>query len=122
MRIQVIMSFNFFQKKQEPFKEKKIGILRTLYYFYYPEIWETFFSLIGCEPVMSEPTSRKTIEEAGKISEPEHCLPVKMFDAHLADLKDKADMIFVPRMLSSIKEHISCPKLGALPDVAAVSP
>lgn len=43
---------------------------------------------------------------------------MKMFDAHLAELAGKADRVFVPRILSGRKGHISCPKLAALPDAA----
>jgi predicted nucleotide-binding protein (sugar kinase/HSP70/actin superfamily) len=46
------------------------------------------------------------------------CLPNKLFDAHLAELVGKVDMVFVPRVLSTIKNHISCPKFGPLPDAA----
>lgn len=102
-------------------EKQKIGILRTLYYYIHPGIWENFFSFLGYDPVLSDPTDEKTIEEAGRISEPEHCLPIKLFDAHFANLSDRVDIIFVPRILSAAKSHIACPKLGVLPDVAALS-
>ena len=95
-----------------------IGITRTLYYFYYPGLWETFFRDLGMKIVVSKASTRKTVERAGLISEAEHCLPLKIFDAHLAEIVGKVDMVFVPRILSSLKGHISCPKLGALPDAA----
>jgi predicted nucleotide-binding protein (sugar kinase/HSP70/actin superfamily) len=41
-----------------------------------------------------------------------------MFDSHVAELTGQVDMVFVPRILSSLAEHIACPKLGALPDSA----
>ena len=93
-----------------------IGIPRTLYYYSYPGLWETFFKELGMVSVLAEPSTRRTVETAGLISEAEHCLPMKMFDAHLVELIDKVDMIFVPRILSSQKGRIACPKLGALPD------
>jgi predicted nucleotide-binding protein (sugar kinase/HSP70/actin superfamily) len=68
--------------------------------------------------VVSAASTAKTLEQASLISEPEHCLPLKMLDAHLAEIVGKVDMVFVPRILSSLKDHISCPKLGALPDAA----
>jgi len=95
-----------------------IGIPRTLYYFYYPGLWETFFSELGMQVVVSTASTAKTLEQASLISEPEHCLPLKMLDAHLAEIVEKVDIVFVPRILSSLKDHISCPKLGALPDAA----
>ena len=95
-----------------------IGLARALGYYVHPGLWETFFKALGMEVVLSGVTTRKTVELAGLISESEHCLPVKMLDAHLAEIVDKVDMLFVPRILSTLAGHIACPKLGALPDVA----
>jgi predicted nucleotide-binding protein (sugar kinase/HSP70/actin superfamily) len=95
-----------------------IGIPRALYYFYYPSLFETFFTQLGHTPVLSGPSTRHTVEQAVLISESEHCLPLKLLDAHLAELAGKVDRLFVPRLLSGLKGHISCPKLSALPDVA----
>jgi phytoene dehydrogenase-like protein/predicted nucleotide-binding protein (sugar kinase/HSP70/actin superfamily) len=96
-----------------------IGIPRALYYFYYPALWETFFRALGMKVVLSEPSTSRTVEQAALISESEHCLPLKLLDAHLAEIIGKVDRLFVPRLLSGLKGHIACPKLGALPDVAA---
>jgi len=98
--------------------DKTIGIPRALCYFLYPGLWETFFKELGFTVIVSEPTTRKTVERAGLISESEHCLPVKMLDAHLAELLEKVDTVFVPRIFSTLPGHIACPKLGALPDCA----
>ncbi len=95
-----------------------IGIPRALDFYLYPALWETFLRELGMDVVVSSPTSRRTVEQAGLISESEHCLPVKLFDAHLAELAEHAGLIFVPRILSAFPGHIACPKLGALPDCA----
>lgn len=95
-----------------------IGIPRMFFYYIYPGLWETFFSELGMKPVVSGPSTVKTVEKASQISETEHCLPNKLFDAHLAELVGKVDMVFVPRVLSTIKNHLSCPKFGPLPDAA----
>lgn len=95
-----------------------IGIPRALVYYLCPSLWETFFRELGITVVVSSPSSRRTVEQAGLISESEHCLPVKLFDAHLAELAGKVDAVFVPRILSTLSGHIACPKLGALPDCA----
>jgi predicted nucleotide-binding protein (sugar kinase/HSP70/actin superfamily) len=98
----------------------EIGIPRALYFFYHPGLWETFFISLGFTPVVSAPTSRRTVERAGRIAETEHCLPVKLFQAHLHELAEKVDRVFVPRVLSTLDGHLSCPKLAALPDVALI--
>ncbi|MCU0857573.1 MAG: acyl-CoA dehydratase activase-related protein [Pontiellaceae bacterium] len=104
--------------KQEVRKFRTVGIPRALVYYLYPALWETFLRELGLTVVVSSPTSRKTVEHAGLISETEHCLPVKLSDAHLAELSGKVDAVFVPRILSTLRGHIACPKLGALPDCA----
>lgn len=95
-----------------------IGIPRALAFFIYPSLFETFFERLGLATVISPPTSTRTVAQAALISESEHCLPVKLLDAHLAQLADKADVLFVPRLLSGLKDHIACPKLAAIPDTA----
>jgi len=96
----------------------RIGLPRALYYYMWPELWRAFFRALGTEPVVSRRTSRTTVERASAISEPEHCLPNKVFDAHVAELAGCVDLLFVPRILSTLKGHLSCPKLGPLPDAA----
>ncbi len=96
----------------------RIGIPRALGHYLYPDLWETFLTALGLQVVLSSPTSRATIEQAGLLSETEHCLPVKLFDAHLAELAGRVDMILIPRILSMRRRHIACPKLGVLPDSA----
>jgi predicted nucleotide-binding protein (sugar kinase/HSP70/actin superfamily) len=88
------------------------------YYYLYPGLWETFFHELGMKPIVSGPSTTKTVERASQISETEHCVPNKLFDAHLAELVGNVDMVFVPRVLSTIRDHISCPKFGPLPDAA----
>jgi predicted nucleotide-binding protein (sugar kinase/HSP70/actin superfamily) len=97
---------------------KKIGIPRAFYYYSYPRLWETLFQELGAVPVISRPSTQRTVEKAAAVSETEHCLPNKLFDAHLADLVGRVDMVFVPRILSTLKGHLACPKLGALADAA----
>jgi len=98
--------------------KKTIGIPRALCDFLHPALWETFFGELGFTVVTSQPTTRETVERAGLISESEHCLPVKMLDSHLAELLEEVDMLFVPRIYSTLSGHIACPKLGALSDCA----
>lgn len=96
----------------------KVGIPRALYYYYHPGLWEEFFRCLGMRPVVSRPTTGATLERAGLLSEAEHCLPLKLLDAHLSEIVGSVDIVFVPRILSCLRGHISCPKLGALPDAA----
>ncbi|HBL17951.1 MAG: hypothetical protein A2X36_06540 [Elusimicrobia bacterium GWA2_69_24] len=96
----------------------RIGIPRMFAYYIYPALWETFFKDLGMVPVVSGRSTMQTVRLGAQISETEHCLPNKLFDAHLAELVGQVDRVFVPRVLSTIKDHLSCPKFGPLPDAA----
>lgn len=95
---------------------RPIGLPRALHCHLQPGLWEAFFAALGVPVVLSAPTTRLTLERAELISETEHCLPVKLLDAHLESLAGRVDRIFVPRILSLRRGFISCPKLAALPD------
>ena len=95
---------------------KTIGIPRAFYYYSYPGLFQTLFSELGIEVVVSERSTKRTIEKAAAVSEAEHCLPNKLFDGHVAFLLGKVDAVFIPRIISMVKGHISCPRFGALPD------
>lgn len=94
----------------------KIGIPRAFYYHSYPRLWECFFRRLGHEPVVSSRSTQKTLETASTKTEAENCLPQKLFDGHVLSLIDRADAIFVPRILSMVKGHNCCPRFGALLD------
>jgi predicted nucleotide-binding protein (sugar kinase/HSP70/actin superfamily) len=106
------------REKPEPVSGLKIGMPRAIYHYFHPRLWEAFFQMLDAETVYSPMTSRKTVEQASLISEAEHCLPVKLLDAHVASLAGKVDAVFVPRYLSTLQGHVACAKLGALPDCA----
>ncbi len=94
----------------------KIGIPRAFYYHSYPGLWESFFRNLGHEPVVSSPSTHKTLEAASAQTETENCLPQKLFDGHLLSLIGKVDAIFVPCIHSIVKKHNCCPRFGALLD------
>ncbi len=108
------------REKLRPISGLKIGIPRAMYHYFHPGLWEEFFHMLDAETLYSPPTSRKTVEQASLISEAEHCLPVKLLDAHVAALAGKVDAVFVPRYLSTLPGHVACAKLGALTDCARV--
>ncbi len=99
-------------------KKPVIAMPSALWYHHYPGLWTAFFRHLGFTVIRSGETVRKTVERAALISESEHCLPLKLHDAHLDEIVDGADVVFIPRILSTLPDHIACPKLGALPDCA----
>ena len=105
-----------FFRRHAPERPRPVGLPRALAHHLQPGLWEAFFAALRVPVVLSAPTTRATLERAELISETEHCLPVKLLDAHLEDLAGRVDRVFVPRILSLRRGFISCPKLAALPD------
>lgn len=98
----------------------RVGIPRAFYFYAFPGLWEAFLHALGHEPVLSSPSGRATLERAAPWTESEHCLPHKIFDGHVAELRDRVDAILVPRVLSMTAGFICCAKFGAMPDACAV--
>ena len=89
-----------FFRRNRPGRQRPIGLPRALHPHLQPGLWEAFFAALGVPVVLSAPTTRATLERAELISETEHCLPVKLLDAHLEELAGRVDRVFVPRILS----------------------
>jgi len=95
----------------------KIGIPRAMYYYKYFPMWKTFFEALGAEVVVSQPTSKRTIDEGSKYCVDEACLALKLYMGHVENLKKDVDHIFIPRFTSISKKEYICPKFGGLPDI-----
>ena len=96
---------------------KKIGIPRSLFYFKFITLWETFFNHIGAEVIVSDPTNKRILEDGVKACVDEACIPIKLFHGHVINLKDRVEYIFVPRFTSISKWEYICPEFGGLPDM-----
>lgn len=97
--------------------QTKVGIPRALLYYNYYPMWKGFFEALGQEVVVSSKTTKAIMDKGVKQSVDDACLPVKLFFGHVLDLRDKADYIFVPRMVSVEKKAYICPKFLGLPDM-----
>ncbi|MCX6840766.1 MAG: acyl-CoA dehydratase activase-related protein [candidate division WOR-3 bacterium] len=99
---------------------RRIGICRALHAYHHFAFWRTFFTEMGWEVVLSEPTSRPVLELGVRLSPAELCLPVKAFLGHVAALKDRVDALFLPRIVCTRVAgdwFFGCPKAIALPDL-----
>ena len=98
---------------------KKIGFPRTLFYFLYYPFWHTFFTELGYEMVTSLPTSKLSLDLGVQEAVNDACLPIKLYHGHVAELKDKVDILFLPRMVSvrKLDSETFCPKFLGLPDM-----
>ncbi len=96
----------------------KIGIPRALsYYSYFPFLYG-FFTDLGIEIILSDPTTKKTMTDGSALVVPETCLPVKVYVGHILNLLDKGiDKIFVPSIQSIAPKIYNCSKIRGLPDL-----
>lgn len=95
----------------------KIGIPSSLFYYVYYPAWETFFSTLGAKVVASGKTTKKILDEGVREALADACVPVKVFFGHALALKNRADFLFIPRIVCLNKKTVYCPKFLGLPDM-----
>ena len=77
--------------------KKTVGIPRALFTYGMFPMFYPFFHELGCNVLLSEPTSEETIRKAQKYSLDETCYPVKLINGHAAELVEKGvDYLFFP--------------------------
>jgi predicted nucleotide-binding protein (sugar kinase/HSP70/actin superfamily) len=96
---------------------KRVGIPRGLAFYNYYPLWRSFFEELGAEIIVSDYSTKKTLDEGIKSCVDEACLPVKLFHGHVLNLKDRVDFMFIPRLTSVSRNEYICPKFGGLPDM-----
>lgn len=73
----------------------KIGIPAALHYFYFDDLWISFFENLGLEVVVSK-TNKDIVNRGTSIANDEMCLSLKVYIGHIDYLKDKCDYVFIP--------------------------
>ncbi len=77
--------------------KKTVGIPRALFTYGMFPMFYPFFRELGCNVLLSEPTSEETIRKAQEYSLDETCYPVKLINGHAAELVEKGvDFLFFP--------------------------
>lgn len=76
----------------------KIGIPRSLYYYYFGYLYINFFKYLNCEVIVSPKTNKEIMDLGNIYSNDEMCLSLKNYIGHIAYLKDKVDYIVIPRI------------------------
>ena len=95
-----------------------VGVPRALLFHQYGDCWTAFLDAAGFEQVVTAPTTADMVVTGGMRADNETCLPVKVFAGHLLDLKGRADVILVPRVISQRRGLKACPNYLGLPDLA----
>lgn len=110
------------KNKRRKSKGKKIGIPRALFNFELFPLWESFFSELGYEVVLSDETNDDIIHKGVEAVTADICFPMKVAHGHMLNLLEKkVDYIFLPSLVEfekkdkKIKRSYDCPWSQALP-------
>lgn len=95
----------------------RVGMPRGLMFYKYYPFWKAYLGYLDVELVVSERTNKKIMDLGLEAAENEFCLPLKVFYGHALSLKDKADALLIPRLVSVHKKEFTCPKMLGLPDL-----
>jgi predicted CoA-substrate-specific enzyme activase len=100
----------------------KVGIPRVMSFFDLYPLWKAFFTEIGCEVVLSEPTNKEAIRTGAESMTTETCLPIAVAHGHVINLMDcDVDYVFVPSVVNLEHEakktihSYACPLAQSLP-------
>jgi len=94
-----------------------IGIPRAFLYYDYGHCCRAFFEELGARVIVSGESNLKILDKGAELCVDEACLALKLFYGHTADIKNKVDYLFIPRLTSISKGEYICPKIGGLPDL-----
>lgn len=95
----------------------KIGIPRSMYYYYYGDLWQQFLKALDCEVVVSPITNKQIMELGMKYANDEMCVSMKNYIGHVAYLKDKCDYILIPRIDNYGIDNQTCTNFLATYDI-----
>lgn len=99
----------------------RVGIPRSLSFFSDYPLWKSFFEELGAEVIVSPPTNRKIMDDGVREAVNDACVPIKLYHGHVAALKDRVDILFVPRLVSLDGKVTMCPKFLGLPEMVKYS-
>lgn len=79
----------------------RIGIPRALLFYELYPFWQAFFRELGCEIVVSDPTTKAIIHNGAERSVAETCFPMKVALGHTLNLLEKEiDYVFLPSVIN----------------------
>ena len=97
----------------------KIGIPKSLLYYKYYDLWDTFFNELGCRVIYSPNSNKEILEDGKNLVVDESCLAMKINMGHIKYLVDKCDYILIPRTPCLKKDETTCTNFYALYDLCA---
>jgi predicted CoA-substrate-specific enzyme activase len=101
---------------------KTVGIPRVLFFHELYPMWKAFFTELGFQVILSDPTNRHIIRQGVENIVEEPCLPIKLAHGHVLNLLEKKpDFIFLPvqstmdKISGDFKKSWNCPLTQSLP-------
>lgn len=94
-----------------------VGIPRSLYYYYYGNLWNNFLTNLGIKVIISPKTNKEIMNLGIKYSVDEMCLSLKNYVGHIAYLQDKCDYILIPRIDNFGRNDQTCTNFLATYDI-----
>lgn len=95
----------------------KVGVPKGLLYYKYHPFICNFLNELGTEVITSEDTNKSILDKGVKYCTDEACLPIKIFHGHVASIRDKCDIMIIPRIMQLRKREFICPKFCGLPEM-----
>ena len=95
----------------------KIGIPRALFYYRYQTLIKTFLNELDIDYIISDPTTKQTLEDGNKLAPQESCISLKIFLGHIKNLINKCDYILIPHIESLKKDEKVCTNFYLLYDL-----
>ncbi len=95
----------------------RVGIPRSLFYYYYGEFWKDFLDSLDVPYIVSPETNQDIVNRGIKIANDEMCLSLKNYLGHVDYLKDKCDYILVPRISNFKNNNQTCTNFWAAYDI-----
>jgi predicted nucleotide-binding protein (sugar kinase/HSP70/actin superfamily) len=109
------------EKPDQP-NGKTVGIPRVLFFHELFPLWKAFFTELGFQVVLSDPTNRQIIRQGVENIVEEPCLPIKLAHGHILNLLEKEpDFIFLPvqctmeKLSVDFQKSWNCPLTQSLP-------
>lgn len=94
-----------------------IGIPKCLYFYKYQTLILTFLNYLEIDYVLSEDSTKKTLEDGKLIAPDESCISLKLFLGHIKNLENRCNYILVPRIKSIKKDEKLCPNFLGIYDL-----
>ena len=95
----------------------KVGIPRSVFYYYYGNLWQKILKQMNLEVIISPITNKQIMELGTNYANDEMCLSMKNYIGHVAYLKDKCNYILVPRIANYGVENQTCTNFLAAYDI-----